>query len=1391
MIFIIVPLWGGAADYVLTVEKGNSDSASYAEGDTALITADASADGEHFLNWSTADGGSFADLFAPVTTYTMPGKNSKVTANYSVYSGLISSATTKLTSSDASDSAEFGYSVAISGDTAVIGARQDGSIGSAYVFVKSGGVWTQQQKLTASDPAVNDFCGCSVGISGDTIVVGALYNDDGGADSGSVYVFTRVDATWTQQVKLAASDAAAGDHFGESVSISGNSIVVGAPGNGVGGSVYVFTGSDALWTEQAKLNGSDTVADDAFGASVSISGDTLVVGARADDDAGTSSGSAYVFFRNASTWSQQAKLVASDAGGGDQFGFAVSLSGDTIVVGALYDDDGGLSSGSAYVFNRTGTVWTQQAKLVASDAAEGNQFGSSVGISNDTVVVGAVGDDDIASGSGGAYVFLRNGGDWKQQTKLKADDAAANDAFGHSAAISGDNALIGAVRDSGGGSAYTYFFKPAHTLTIVNGTGDGIFLAGDVADPIIADTPAVGHHFVDWSTENGGVIGDDHATSTNYTMPDNDAVVTANFAINTYAVTYNAAANGSIDGDAAQTIDYGSDAAEVTATPNFGYHFVTWDDEVTTATRTDKNITTDLTATAAFAINIYTLTYTATSGGSLTGDASQTVPHGSDGTQVTAVVDPGYHFDGWSDGVLTEARTDTNVTADINATANFALNPSYDLTVENGSGSGTYPEGSIKNVVADIPPEGKIFKNWTVVGGGVIADVNSSATTYEMPGNDAVLTANFVVGYVLTVNGGSGDGSYEPGTEVGITADVPAPGMKFDAWTGDVANIADINAADTTITMPSGTTEITATYKVDETVAVKLTTGSVITINAADTPGSDNEFTSRPSVYGTYIDPLRFRESKSTMRAVSRISSTQPADRFKCEWSRALTLYDRTDLSNQNRQGKSTRQWLSENSIDDLQITLNLKTSTVSRAPIEEIVRGAQLAPPEITSVIRWDAEDPVGAFHARSKIIIKGKFFGSRPPTVGLEYDYAGAKKLQRLKVLRFYKYADARGRRNKSCMDIDETSSTYGESELQVELPKTWRTGLGPGTYDLVLNNRIGLDTCQITIVDGANNADPIANDDSYDLQTGDSSYYLDVLSNDQDADSDTMTIALASRTSDLGGRVSVSRGKIRYTPPRRGVTAPIADKFKYTLADDYGGVSAVPATVSVNIAAMAIDPPENWDGNALASVKNGGLITLRGKNFGIRAPTVTLKYTLSGKERTRRLRVLRSPKYENYRGKAKSSYTDLTTGDSEIQVEMPRSWWRGWTSARPYEIEINNRIGSAAVSINTTSNSTAPVANNDDVTIFSGKQYYAIDVLANDTDAESDKVRIFLPSRISNYGSRLSVDAKTNTVRYYRRKEVLCDFANDTFSYYLRNSAGLVSDTVTVTVSGSLNP
>ena len=307
----------------------------------------------------------------------------------------------KLTALDAAASDQFGKSVSISGDTAIVGVElDDGSTGSAYIFVRSGTTWTQEAKLTASDAASFDQFGTSVSISGDTVIVGARFDEVSTADSasGSAYVFTRSGTTWTEVAKLTASDAAKFDTFGSSVSISGDTAIVGSWGDdSLIGSAYVFVTPAAGWSgslnEDAKLTASDATADDRFGFSVSISGDTAIVGAIRDDDGGTSSGSAYVFVKPAAGWSgslnEDAKLTASDAAALDQFGFSVSISGDTAILSSPGDDDGGNGSGSAYVFVRSGTTWTQQAKLTASDAALSDRFGTSVSISGDTAIVGA------------------------------------------------------------------------------------------------------------------------------------------------------------------------------------------------------------------------------------------------------------------------------------------------------------------------------------------------------------------------------------------------------------------------------------------------------------------------------------------------------------------------------------------------------------------------------------------------------------------------------------------------------------------------------------------------------------------------------------------------------------------------------------------------------------------------------------------------------------------------------------------------------------------------------------------------------------------------------------------------------------------------------------------
>ncbi len=377
---------------------------------------------------------------------------------------------TKLFPADGSVSDNFGFSVSVSGDTAVIGAKGDDDnglrSGSAYVFRFNGTDWVQEIKLLPDDGVDTAAFGYSVSISGDTIVIGARYDDDNGWRSGSAYVYRLngvMGSGWKQETKLRADDGATEDWFGASVSTSGDTAVIGADrnddnGNG-SGSAYIYRFNGTGWVQEAKLLPTDTTAGNLFGNSVSVSGDTALIGAPGDDDNGSGSGSVYVYRFNGTSWAQEAKLLPTDGAEGDQFGSSISVSGDAAVIGSPHNDDYGDQTGSAYVFRFDGTNWVQEAKLLASDGTSYDEFGNSVSISGNTAVIGAFRHDDHgASIQGSVYMFRFDGTDWVQEAEMFAGDGVGSSGFGLS--VSGDTAVIGTdwddVNGYRSGSAYIF-----------------------------------------------------------------------------------------------------------------------------------------------------------------------------------------------------------------------------------------------------------------------------------------------------------------------------------------------------------------------------------------------------------------------------------------------------------------------------------------------------------------------------------------------------------------------------------------------------------------------------------------------------------------------------------------------------------------------------------------------------------------------------------------------------------------------------------------------------------------------------------------------------------------------------------------------------------------------
>lgn len=430
----------------------------------------------------------------------------------------------KASNTDTGTNEQFGLAVALDGDTLVVGAPHEDSAargvngdqanndarssGAVYVFVRNAGVWTQEAYLKASNTGEVDWFGHAVSLDGNTLAVSALFesSDARGVNgnqannraerSGAVYVFVRNATGWTQEAYLKASNTNAGDHFGYELALDGDTLAVGAWGEGSAatgvngdqadnnapesGAVYVFVRNRARWTQQAYLKASNTDAGDLFGGALALQGDTLVVGAGGEDSAAIGlngdqanndareSGAVYVFARSAGRWTQEAYLKASNTNAEDRFGLAVALDDNTLAVSARGEgsavrgvggdptNNGARLSGAVFVFTRSAAGWTQEAYLKASNTDTMDAFGESLALDGNTLVVGANLEDSAARGvngdqenneassSGAVYVFERSATGWTQTAYLKASNTDAGDYFGASLALDANTLAIGA-----------------------------------------------------------------------------------------------------------------------------------------------------------------------------------------------------------------------------------------------------------------------------------------------------------------------------------------------------------------------------------------------------------------------------------------------------------------------------------------------------------------------------------------------------------------------------------------------------------------------------------------------------------------------------------------------------------------------------------------------------------------------------------------------------------------------------------------------------------------------------------------------------------------------------------------------------------------------------------
>lgn len=807
--------------------------------------------------------------------------------------------------------------------TGINGDQSDNTLarsGAVYVFTRSAGVWSQQAYIKASNTGASDVFGSSLALDGDTLVVGAYsessnatgidgnQTDDSASGAGAVYVYTRSSGVWSQQAYIKASNTEALDTFGTSLALSGDTLAVGATGEDSGasgidgnqsddlassaGAVYVFTRTSGIWSQQAYVKASNTDPNDLFGYSVALHGDTLAVGAIQEDslvtgidgnqanDSAANAGAVYVFTRIGGIWSQQAFVKASNTDSGDRFGSSVALNGDTLAVGAIGEassatgidgdqlDDTAAIAGAVYVFTRTAGTWSQQAYIKASNAEAGDQFGSSIGLDIDTLVVGAFmeqssatgvdGDqmDNSVLGAGAVYLFTRNAGVWNQQAYIKASNTGVDDVFGgYSVAIDGNTLATGAIfedssatgidgdqsDESAPNSGAVYVFQPVVSLSS----------NADLAVLNLSDgslTPSFTPSTYSYTTLVANAVVSITVTPTtadlNATVTVNGVAVTSGSAsgaislsvgVNTISVVVTAE-DGTTTNTYAISVTreapLNSDATLAALTLSNGTLTPTFDAGTNNYTAAVVNAVSSITVTPTTADTNASVRVNGIVVASDSASSPISLNVGANTISVVVTAEDGSTTNAYSISVTREAPVSTDATLSALSISDGTLTPAFDVGTVNYTTTVVYAITSVSVTPSTSDANASVTVNGVSVASGTASDPISliegaNAISVVVTAEDGATTSSYSIS--VTREAASNDATLS-GLSVSVGTLTPA----FDS--GGLSYDVTVSNATTSITITPTTSNVYATVTVDGDSAVSGTASSAISLNVGSNP---------------------------------------------------------------------------------------------------------------------------------------------------------------------------------------------------------------------------------------------------------------------------------------------------------------------------------------------------------------------------------------------------------------------------------------------------------------------------------------------------------------------------------------------------------------------------